>query len=251
MQRWLILIGSIVLVTGSAFSAPTLEQRKQKIESMSAHVAPEALQRKALSEKILLGEGVPISKTLPVIETQNEAKLRSKDEIAYRALALLAVALKGEGLDQSAVDKIVAKYDLNGRLTPNEKTFIRDAQPSRHDRVQFSWRYEAAWVLLWALGYVDNLEKPVAACDVPRAVRLMKERSIEQFLAGARLRPASEILDQADRIYRYHWAVVEAEVQGRKAPAGLDSDVTSERHHALDWLIGYMDQQWDDVTTDT
>jgi len=27
--------------------------------------------------------------------------------------------------------------------------------------------------------------------------------------------------------------------------------VTLERHYALNWLIGYMEQEWDDISTDT
>jgi hypothetical protein len=52
-------------------------------------------------------------------------------------------------------------------------------------------------------------------------------------------------------IYRYHWATVEAHMREQPMPAGLDNDVIMERHTALNWLIGYMDQPWDDVTTDT
>jgi len=42
------------------------------------------------------------------------------------------------------------------------------------------------------------------------------------------------------------------------APAGLDiigvsttQGVTYERHYAPNWLIGYMDEEWDDISTDT
>lgn len=49
----------------------------------------------------------------------------------------------------------------------------------------------------------------------------------------------------------YHGAVVDARVNDRAAPAGLEPGVTMERHHALNWLIGYMDQAWDEVSTDT
>jgi hypothetical protein len=31
----------------------------------------------------------------------------------------------------------------------------------------------------------------------------------------------------------------------------LHPGVAQERHHALNWLIGYMDQEWDKVSTDT
>jgi hypothetical protein len=72
-----------------------------------------------------------------------------------------------------------------------------------------------------------------------------------QFVADAKLRPLAQLLDEVDRIFRYHWAVVEARVNGRLAPADLGPGVTLERHYALKCLIGYMDQEWDDVSTDT
>lgn len=244
-------VASLFALAGLAQGAQSLEERKEKIESMETNPSPEALQRKERSESVLRAEGVPVNDSLPVIETEKEAKHRSKDEIAYRALALLVVAVKGEGLEQPIVERIIGDYGLEGYFTPNERIFIRDTSPSEHDRVQFAWRYEAAWVLLWALGYVDKLEKPTAICEVPRAVRFMKERNTEQFIADSKLRSMHEILEQADRIYRYHWAVVDARVNGKETPAALESGVTMERHYALNWLIGYMDQEWDDISTDT
>ncbi|HEX6611164.1 MAG TPA: DUF4272 domain-containing protein [Hyphomicrobiaceae bacterium] len=50
-------------------------------------------------------------------------------------------------------------------------------------------------------------------------------------------------------MYRYHWAVRDASINGRPSPADLDPGIVMERHHALNWLIGYIDA--DDVTTDT
>jgi Domain of unknown function (DUF4272) len=246
-----LVVTTLLTAAGLAISAPSLIERKEKIKTMETKVSPEALQRKKQSEATLQAEGVPINKSLPVIETENEAKPRSKEQVGYRALALLIVAVKGEGLEQPIVERLVKDYGIEKYFTSKEIAFIRNPSPSQHDRVQFAWRYEAAWVLLWSLGYVDKLEKPTAICDVPRAVKFMKERSTKQFLAEAKLRPTHEILDQADKIYRYHWAVVDARVNGRKAPAALEPGVTMERHYALNWLIGYMEQEWDDISTDT
>jgi len=211
----------------------------------------EARKRKERSEAVLRAEGVPINPHLPVIEIEAESRRRTREEIAVRALALLVVAVKGEGLEQEIVEEIVTAYGLAPSLTPNERAFVQNRSPSKHDRAQFSWRYEAAWTLLWALGYVETLGKPAVICDVVRAVRLMKVRTRQQFIDQARLRPMSEILDQADLIYRYDWAVVDARLKGQPPPAQLDPGVTMERHYALNWLIGYQDQDWDDISTDT
>jgi hypothetical protein len=188
---------------------------------------------------------------LPVIDTATEAQIRSKEEIAYRALCLLTVALKGEGLEQSIVERIVQEHDLVSRLTLKESAFIANLSPSIHERTQFSWRYECAWVLLWALSFVEELGRPDQICDVSRSVRFMKERTTSEFLADSKERPAAEILDAADLIYRYDWACVSARLKGEPAPAGLDKGIVQERHHALNWLFGYLGQEWDRITIDT
>lgn len=45
--------------------------------------------------------------------------------------------------------------------------------PSFLTPVQFLWKYEAYWTLLWALGFVEQLEYPDKICDVPLAVSLL------------------------------------------------------------------------------
>jgi len=218
---------------------------------MEPEVSSEPLQRKQCSEAILASEGVPINKSLPVIENTEEARLRTKEEVAYRALALLVVAVKGKGLEQRIVERVVKDYGLASHFTCEEQAFLGNATPLEHDGIQFTWRVEAAWTLLWALGFVEKLGKPHSICDVPRAVGLMKDRTTQQFVAEAKLRPLPEILDEADLIYRYRWALVDARLNGKPTPAGMDPGVARERHYALNWLIGYMEQEWDDISTDT
>lgn len=212
-------------------------------------ISAEAIDRKSRSEAVLRAEGVPFFAALPVIETTAEALKRSKEEVALRTLCLLLVAAKGEGLRQEIVEDVLESYDLRPHLTPKELAFVLDNSPSQHDRIQFTWRHEAAWTLLWALGFVAELGKPVQACDVNFAASTMTERTTSQFIEDSKLRPIADILDQADLIYRYHWAVRNARLKGQQIPAALDPGVTQERHHALNWLV--MGEAWDDVTTDT
>lgn len=231
---------------------PSLEERRRKIQQRAtSEASPEAAKRKENSEELLCSLGVPTSKLLPVIETESEAKRRTPEEIAYRALALLVVAVKGEGIEQEFVEKISKYYDLQSHFSPMEKAFVENVSPTPQECVNFSWRYEALWTLLWALGYIEEMGKPEALCDVPKAVGITKRRTAAQFIADARLRPLSEILDQADLIYRYHWATEEARVRNLPPVDGIDVGVVTERHYTLNWLIGHLDEEWDDISTDT
>lgn len=218
---------------------------------MEVKVSKEAQDRKNRSESILSAKNVPINAHLPYIEDSSEALVRKVDDVALRAMALLVVAVKAEGLEQHIVDILVENYQLASVFSPNEKKFIGNPNPSQHDKTQFVWRYEAAWVLLWALGYVEELKPPTEICDVPASVSFLQQRSREQFIKDSKLRSITDILDQNDLIYRYHWAVVDARVNGLKIPAEIDASVVLERHYVLNWLIGYMEQDWDNITTDT
>jgi hypothetical protein len=235
---------------------PVLQYSAEDIERARAlfampHISEEARERKYRSEAILKAELVPVNLFLPILQPEADLKLRTKEEVAYRTMALLAVAVKGEGLEQPLVEKFIATYDIRDEFTPEERVFIADIDPSLAARAKFCWRYEAAWTLLWALGFVSKLKKPVKICNAGEAMYLVHHRTAAQFMTDGRLRTASEILDQADLIYRYDWAAVYARVHGNPGPAGVDGEITVERHHAMNWLTRYEDAEWDDVRTDT
>jgi hypothetical protein len=205
--------------------------------------------RKAWAEDVLTEQGIPINTHLPCIEGGAEVQLRSAKEVADRLLALTIVAVKGEGLEQEAVEGIIADRNARALFTAKELAFINDPVPSEHDKIQFVWRYEAAWVMYWALNFTDEpLSFPGTICDVPLLVQTVRDTP---DLAKHGLHSANNILNEADLIYRYHWAVRQASIDGENAPGGLDGGVVMERHHALNWLISYCDADWDDVGTDT
>ena len=212
-------------------------------------VTEEQLARKHRSEAILRAEGIPFIAHLPAIEDAGEVTGRSAAAVAEPLQALAIVAGKAEGLEQDTIANIVAERGRGPLFSPREKAFIDDPQPSRHDRTQFIWRYEAAWVLLWALNMSDApLGLPRKICDVPLLAETIRD---EPDLAARGLRPVAKLLDEADLIFRCHWATRQARLKGRDAPAGLDPGVTMERHYALNWLIGHGDEAWDDVSTST
>jgi hypothetical protein len=219
----------------------------------------EAMQRKQRSEETLSAEGVPINASLPCIESEAEANIRTEEETALRAMALCLVAVKGEGLlqvspeqVQSVVQRILSQFRVESYLSAEEREFVFGPTPHQQVAVQFSWRYEALWVLLWALGFIEKLNRPDTQCDVPKAVALIRGLGHEAIVQRSKLRAPAELLDAADLIYRYHWAVGEFhQLRGQEPPADLNPGVVMERHHALNWLIGYGGDDWDAVDTST
>jgi hypothetical protein len=228
-----------------------LDARIRHIKQQDAMASDEGQARKERSIAILKAEKVPFAEQLPQIATESESVRRTTEEVAMRAMALCIVAAKADGLEQEVVDRVVKEFELESAFTPKEKGFIDEPEPSRHDCVQFVWRYECYWVMLWALGFIDELDRPDHGCDAKHAVSVLLDNGRDGFLKKAKLRPQSELLDAADLIYRYHWAVVDARIENLEAPAELSADVVVERHYALNWLIGYMNQEWDDISTDT
>jgi Domain of unknown function (DUF4272) len=205
--------------------------------------------RKAWAEDVLTWQGIPVNKHLPCIEGGAETVLRSAQDVTDRLLALTIVAVKGEGMEQERILEIIEDRKAWPHFSPKELAFINDPEPTEHDRVQFAWRYEAAWVMFWALNFTKGpLEPPFKICDVPLLVETVRDTD---DLAKNGLHSVNNVLNEADLIYRYHWAVRQASIDGVPPPGGLEPGVVMERHYALNWLIGYLDCDWDDVSTDT
>lgn len=213
----------------------------------------EQLERRAKSEAFCEQKNIPIYKNPNslFVETDEKVKLRKQDEVVDRALALCYIGLKSEGLEQKDLNQMNNDFGINAKSTPKEKAYQFAENPSEQQKIDANWRYESLHVLLWALGYVDTLSYPDKMCNVANDVKIIYELKEQGFRQKAKLRSKKEILDQADLILRLNWACVSARVKGEQAPSGLNSSVVVERHHALNWLINYMNQNWDDVSTDT
>src|SRR5262249_51393009 len=141
--------------------------------------------------------------------------------------------------------------------------------PDPEECRRLTWRLESIWVLLWALGHVDELDWPSGMCDVPRLVKLVNPHECDPaFITTARLRPISELLDAQDLIMRIHWAIRDAFLhRGGQIPTDLDWSVhrdwvsvtmspavgvVEQRHHTLNWLVNFLDpEDWDHVDTPT
>jgi hypothetical protein len=159
------------------------------------------------------------------------------------------LGLKSEGLEQVYLDKMDVDFAISSKLTPIEKEYRFASNPTEQQTA--NWRYEGLHILLWSLGYIDELVYPSQICSVADDVQIVYELGADKFREQSKLRSKDEILDQADLILRFDWACVNARIKNERAPGGLNSSVVFERHYSLNWLIKFLNQDWDDIRTDT
>ncbi len=214
---------------------------------------PDQAERRQHSEEICKSYGIPIytNPNALFVNPEDSVEIRLKDEVVDRVYALLYQGLKSEGLEQELLDQIFHEYKLGEVFTPNEKKYVFNTSPTEQQIIDANWRYESMHVLLWSLGYIEELSYPSDVCNVAEDVKIIYDLGPIKFREQANLRSKEEILDEADLILRFDWACVNARVNGEDAPGNLNSSVVYERHYSLNWLINFYDLDWDDVTTDT
>lgn len=206
----------------------------------------DALQRRDRSVAALAQRGVSVPETLPPIEGESESLLVDGEAAVGRARALWAVALRAEETMDTGTTTVRITPELRPLLSGREFAYLLNAKPAREASIQFRWRYEALWTVLWYLGHVPELGPQDAICDVRECARVMRSGR----LAMGDARTQAEVLDQKDLYFRAHWAAQDARVGGRPPPASIDPGVVHERVHTLFWLTMHHYAAWDSLRVD-
>lgn len=205
-------------------------------------------ERRKRSIEILKKQGIPYRQHIPGETTENETRLKTREEMVQRAATLFAIALYSEVLLSENPDreeaityfnKMEEIYGIHEWLTPTEKAYLSNPDPDKLERIQFLWRYENCAVLLWAAGIVEELPYPADISDVPVITAIFwQHKGINDLLAQGTARTPEEILDAADLTLCYDWACVDACIHQTENPAKLDGGIAMERHYTFNWIIG-------------
>lgn len=217
-------------------------------------VTEDQLNRKEKNNALIESKQIKVNKNLPCIEAEGQAKIRSPKEIARR-VCLLAInnLVAFDTISSEQAIGFLKHYNLWDLATPKEVDFLTNTTAEK--KVNETWKCECIWTLIWALQNTDELPFPLELCNLSNIPEneypILPGKDPNDFINATQSRRSdSEILDAADLYYRYDWACVNARVTGQQMEA-LNPSVVYERHYALNWLIGYQDQAWDDVSCDT
>ncbi|WP_179006541.1 DUF4272 domain-containing protein [Winogradskyella forsetii] len=223
-------------------------------DTNSIEITEDQKSRKTESEIILKKHNVKINNNLPYIESENDITIRTAKEIAERVTVLTITNLVAFSniSGEEAID-MLNKFNLMDLVTPNEKSFLEN--PTDQQKSQETWKCEGIWTLMWALKIVDDLGFPNEMADlnnIPlKKYPIGKDKDPNDFInAQKTVRTKSDLLNVNDLYYRLDWACVDARLNNRQITE-VNSGVVYERHYALNWLINYMNADWDDVTCDT
>jgi hypothetical protein len=180
--------------------------------------------------------------------------VRSPEVVAERALALFAAVGRAFGSPSTEIAAWLTEHALWPCLTESEVRFVNAEEMDSRDRINFSWQCERLVVLLWALKKVATLPPMTEQCDASvfqDALPPYASISVHDFVRDAKLRPDDELNKMCDFIYDLHWHARDGQLNNRPPGKPVDAEIVQERHHAINWIVGYCSLPWDEVTTDT
>jgi hypothetical protein len=181
-------------------------------------------------------------------------EVREAAQIARRAMALFGSVGLALGAQREVTLQWLKDEGLWAELTPSELAFVSAKRPTKKQQINASWKSEGLIVLLWALEKVERLPAPDEQCDTSvfrQHLPPFLQVPTSEYISAATRRCDEVLLDMADELLNLHWKARDARLHGRPMPAGLDIEIIQERHHAINWVIGYDGAPWDEVTTDT
>jgi hypothetical protein len=181
-------------------------------------------------------------------------EIRDEKSIARRALALFGTVALSFGAPRNKVISWLKDSNLWEELSPSELAYLSAKKPSKKQNINASWNSESLIVLLWALNKTTALPAPNEQCNTSLFQELLPPYgsvSVADFISSSTRRTDEILLTAADELLEFHWQARDAALNGRPIPPHLDIGIIQERHHAINWTIGYEGLPWDEVTTDT
>lgn len=210
--------------------------------------------RKEASELQLHKRGIRINLQLPVIESDEEVRLRSADELIDRMMALWLVASAAQSGQIEPYRSLVEIHHLQPILSASEAAFLFASDNDASALHRFQSCAEALYFLAWCAGLVDELQVSVKPSNLKKIAHYFPTAFHDgsSLRAALRMRSKSKVLDWCDLLYRMHWAVRHAQLTQKLSPPNVNADQVREWHRAVNWMCCYEEMDdWDQVSIET
>ena len=183
----------------------------------------------------------------------NDRQIRTPGEVAKRVIVLLGIFQAATGRKKAEVIEILKEHHLWKELYEIERKFLlTPSEETKFEAIQFGWRSEAVFILLWALQLIEQKEIPVDETNLDLIFHLLKDNEYYKKIdvKNAQLRNTDEILELLDQIQIIHWELRDATIHNKEPPNNYHPSIIYEWFYALNWLVR-PNEDWDYITTDT
>ncbi len=206
-----------------------------------------ASERKKHTEDFLRSHGIPVFDNLPPLEEEIDIPLRIPQEIAERILILSY--LNCMAFDPELRNRITGFLKEEGlwdKISPKEKLLLEKTEFNDNDITIIAWRAESIWMLLWSINKSNQVNFPPEEVNFHAIFEHLPPfmNSTEEFVTSATLRSATEILDQADLLFRLNWTYYQAQTNNLIIPE-LNQGIVFERYFAINWVTNVR-STWDE-----
>ena len=139
------------------------------------------------------------------------------------------------------LDKLNRKYSIDGLLSLDDKRLIIDIVNEDYlvsELEEIAYRFESVSVCMWALGFLDR-PSSFKKCEVRDINKvLFRTRDYEELVKKSHLRIKEEILEFADLVTRYYWAI--REVRNEKSELdNLNEAIVEIQDKTLNFITSY------------
>lgn len=173
-------------------------------------------------------------------------------EVATRAIILQGVVAAAYEVAAGPIINWFQEQAIWDKVTPREQAFLLSATRTNSEQLEYRWKQEAEWTLLWMIGKVECLGLPTHCCDtrhlVDKVIPALGD-STHDFIGQAELRVPGALLAEDERTYNLWCYAFAARRRKEELPNDLNLGVLRERRYAFEWMDGI--QNWDEVTCDT
>ncbi|MCR6640761.1 MAG: DUF4272 domain-containing protein [Sporocytophaga sp.] len=206
-----------------------------------------ASKRKKHTENFLSSHGFPVFDNLPPLEEEYNITLKTPQEIAERILILSY--LNCTAFDPELRNRIInflKEEGLWNKISPKEELLFEKPEFNNDEIAIIAWRAESIWMLLWSINKSDQLNFPPEEVNFNLIFEHLPSflNSTEDFVTSATLRPATEILDQADLLFRLNWAFYQSQSNQLNIKE-FNEGIVYERYFAINWVTSFRGS-WDE-----
>ena len=165
---------------------------------------------------------------------------RALVDYAIASFALLALDGKDDLIDIE-LNNLDNKFNLRKLLNSFDLNYINNMankQISLPALQETSWVYEECYILMWALGLVDEVKQD-KECNIKLVSNILNEiDSYNNLLDKCNLRSKEEIMEMDDFLQRCFWAITEAN-QNNKQIDKLNTLIVKEQLRGLDFVLDF------------